>query len=80
MSFQCRVSSILIIIIIIIMGIPLITLSSYVTVTVSAPPDLTVSLDRPRQTTFAPGERFTLDATIYNEGTGAAGGDAIAGL
>ena len=46
--------------------------SSYVTVTVSAPPDLTVSLDRPRQTTFAPGERFTLDATIYNEGTGAA--------
>ena len=45
--------------------------SDYVTVTVSAPPDLTVSLDRPRQATFAPGERFTLDATVYNGGTGA---------
>ena len=46
-------------------------ISSYVTVTVSAPPDLTVSLDRPRQTTFAPGEQFTLDATVYNRGTSA---------
>ena len=45
--------------------------SSYVAVTVSAPPDLTVSLYRPRQATFAPGERFTLDATVYNSGTGA---------
>ena len=45
--------------------------SAYVTVTVSAPPDLTVSLDRPRQATFAPGERFTLDATVRNSGTGA---------
>ena len=45
--------------------------SSYVTITVSAPPDLTVSLLRLRQTTFAPGERFTLDATVYNGGTGA---------
>ena len=45
--------------------------SSYVTVTVSAPPDLTVTLHRPRQATFAPGERFTLDATVYNSGTGA---------
>ena len=45
--------------------------SSYVTVTVSAPPDLTVSLYRPRQATFAPGERFILDATVYNGGTGA---------
>ena len=45
--------------------------SSYVAVTVSAPPDLTVNLYRPRQATFAPGERFTLDATVYNSGTGA---------
>ena len=45
--------------------------SAYVTVTVSAPPDLTVSLHRLRQATFAPGERFTLDATVYNGGTGA---------
>ena len=45
--------------------------SDYVTVTVSAPPDLTVSLYRVRQATFAPGERFTLDATVYNSGTGA---------
>ena len=45
--------------------------SAYVTVTVSAPPDLTVTLYRPRQLTFAPGERFTLDATVYNGGTGA---------
>ena len=45
--------------------------SDYVAVTVSAPPDLTVSLYRPRQATFAPGERFTLDATVYNGGTGA---------
>ena len=45
--------------------------SEYVMVTVSAPPDLTVSLYRPRQSTFAPGERFTLDATVYNGGTGA---------
>ena len=45
--------------------------SDYVTVTVSAPPDLTVNLYRPRQATFAPGERFTLDATVYNGGTGA---------
>ena len=44
--------------------------SSYVTVTVSAPPDLTVNLFRPRQLTFAPGERFTLDATVSNVGTG----------
>ena len=46
--------------------------SSYVTVTVSAPPDLTVSLYRLRQATFAPGERFTLDAIVRNEGTGGA--------
>ena len=45
--------------------------SPYVTVTVSAPPDLTVSLYRVRQATFAPGERFTLDATVSNDGTGA---------
>ena len=45
--------------------------SAYVTVTVSAPPDLTVSLHRLRQATFAPGERFTLAATVYNGGTGA---------
>ena len=45
--------------------------SPYVTVTVSAPPDLTVNLYRLRQATFAPGERFTLDATISNIGTGA---------
>ena len=45
--------------------------SAYVTVTVSAPPDLTVSLFRLRQATFAPGERFTLDATVRNSGTGA---------
>ena len=47
------------------------TSPSYATVTVSAPPDLTVTLYRPRQSTFAPGERFTLDATVYNGGTGA---------
>ena len=47
------------------------TSPSYATVTVSAPPDLTVSVYRPRQTTFAPGERFTLDATVSNSGTGA---------
>ena len=47
------------------------TSPSYATVTVSAPPDLTVSVYRPRQTTFAPGERFTLDATVSNIGTGA---------
>ena len=41
-----------------------------VTVTVGAPPDLTVSLDRVRQATFAPGERFTLEATVSNIGTG----------
>ena len=45
--------------------------SAYVMVTVSAPPDLTVDLDRLRQATFAPGERFTLDATVRNSGTGA---------
>ena len=46
--------------------------SSYVEVTVSAPPDLTVSLYRLRQATFAPGERFTLEAIVRNEGTGGA--------
>ena len=46
--------------------------SSYVTVTVSAPPDLTVSLYRLREATFAPGERFTLEALVRNEGTGGA--------
>ena len=46
--------------------------SSYVAVTVSAPPDLTVSLYRLRQATFAPGERFTLEAIVRNEGTGGA--------
>ena len=45
--------------------------SESVAVTVSAPPDLTVSLYRLRQSTFAPGERFTLDVTVYNGGTGA---------
>ena len=44
--------------------------SSYVTITVSAPPDLTVNLFRPRRSTLAPGERFTLDATVSNVGTG----------
>ena len=48
------------------------TSSSYVTVTVSAPPDLTVSLYRLRETTFAPGERFTLEATVINNGAGGA--------
>ena len=46
--------------------------SSYVEVTVSAPPDLTVSLYRLREATFAPGERFTLEAIVRNEGTGGA--------
>ena len=45
--------------------------SSYVMITVSAPLDLTVNLDRPQQTTFAPGERFILDATVSNTGAGA---------
>ena len=45
--------------------------SAYVMVTVSAPPDLTVDLYRVRQATFAPGERFTLEVTISNIGTGA---------
>ena len=46
--------------------------SFYVAVTVSAPPDLTVSLYRLREATFAPGERFTLEAIVRNEGTGGA--------
>ena len=46
--------------------------SPSVTVTVSAPPDLTVSLFRLRQATFAPGEQFTLEAIVRNEGTGGA--------
>ncbi|RKU24755.1 hypothetical protein C6503_00620 [Candidatus Poribacteria bacterium] len=45
--------------------------SSAVTVTVTAPPDLVAELFELRGTsTLAPGERFTLDATVTNEGVG----------
>ncbi len=45
--------------------------STAVTITVSAPPDLVAELFELRGTsTLAPGERFTLDATVTNEGTG----------
>ena len=45
--------------------------SSAVTITVSAPPDLVAELFELRGTsTLAPGERFTLDATVTNEGEG----------
>jgi len=45
--------------------------SSAVTITVSAPPDLVAELFELRGTSaLAPGERFTLDATVTNEGVG----------
>ena len=44
--------------------------STAVSVNVTAPPDLTVSLPRLRQATLAPGERFSLDATVTNSGKG----------
>ena len=45
--------------------------SSAVTITVSAPPDLVADLfERRGGTTLAPNERFTLEATVRNEGVG----------
>ena len=45
--------------------------SAAVTITVSAPPDLVANLFELRgAATLAPGERFTLDATVTNEGVG----------
>ena len=44
--------------------------SAYVKITVAAPPDLVVDIFRPRQSIFAPGESFTLDATVRNQGSG----------
>ncbi|MDE0018261.1 MAG: T9SS type A sorting domain-containing protein [Candidatus Poribacteria bacterium] len=45
--------------------------STAVTITVSAPPDLVAELFELRGTSaLAPGERFTLDATVTNEGVG----------
>ena len=45
--------------------------STAVTITVSAPPDLVADLFQLRgATTLAPGEVFTLDATVRNEGVG----------
>ena len=45
--------------------------SSAVTITVTTPPDLVAELFELRGTsTLAPGERFTLDATVTNEGVG----------
>ena len=45
--------------------------SSAVTITVSAPPDLVANLFGLRGgSTLAPGEHFTLDATVRNEGVG----------
>ena len=45
--------------------------SAAVTITVSAPPDLVANLFDLRGTaTLAPGERFTLDATVTNQGVG----------
>ena len=45
--------------------------STAVTITVSAPPDLVADLFQLRgATTLAPGEAFTLDATVRNEGVG----------
>ena len=44
--------------------------SAYVKITVTAPPDLVVDIFRPRQSIFAPGESFTLDATVRNQGSG----------
>ena len=45
--------------------------SAAVTITVSAPPDLVAELFELRGTsTLAPGERFTLDATVTNQGVG----------
>ncbi|MYA70456.1 hypothetical protein F4Y19_10295, partial [Candidatus Poribacteria bacterium] len=47
------------------------TSSTYVKITVSAPPDLVAELFELRGTSaLAPGERFTLDATVTNEGVG----------
>ena len=45
--------------------------STAVTITVTAPPDLVAELFELRGTSaLAPGERFTLDATVTNEGVG----------
>ena len=45
--------------------------SNAVTITVSAPPDLVANLfERRGGTTLAPGEQFTLDATVTNAGEG----------
>ena len=44
--------------------------STYATIIVTAPPDLVVDIFRLRQSTFAPGESFTLDATVRNQGSG----------
>ena len=44
--------------------------SNYVTITVTAPPDLVVDISLFRQATFAPRESFTLDATVRNQGSG----------
>ena len=45
--------------------------SSYLTIVVSAPPDLVVDLFEFRlAAALAPGERFTLDATVTNKGEG----------
>ena len=45
--------------------------SDAVTITVSAPPDLVANLfDLRGAATLAPGERFTLDATVTNQGVG----------
>ena len=45
--------------------------STYVKITVTAPPDLVAELFELRGTSaLAPGERFTLDATVTNEGVG----------
>ena len=47
--------------------------SGSVKVTIISPPDLVVDLSRPRQSTFAPGESFTLTATLSNQGDSASG-------